>query len=71
MKTRSVEYFRLWEDHTWDTDFIDVSADTSDDKMTGAICFAAAKIEWRDEVPVIVGLYCECNDEEELDIVDD
>lgn len=27
-KTREVEYYRLWEDHTWDTDFIDIPTDT-------------------------------------------
>ena len=33
MNTRTVEYFRLWDDHTWDTDFIDIPANTPEDRL--------------------------------------
>lgn len=56
--TRSVEYYRLWGDGTWDTDFLEVPADTGDDEMEGAVREEAGRIKWRDEVPVITGLYC-------------
>jgi hypothetical protein len=64
-KNRRVEYYRLWggDSGTWDTDFIDIPADTPHDMLDKAIRQAAAKIEWQDEAPVIVGLYCnDCDD---------
>ena len=35
-KTRRVEYYRLWggDSGTWDTDFIEIPADTSDKRLT-------------------------------------
>jgi hypothetical protein len=69
-KTRQIEYYRLWSGNsgdsgTWDTDFINIAADTPDDKVDKAIRKAAAEIEWRDDVPVIVGYYCDA--EEQVD----
>ena len=68
-KTRSVEYYRLWggDSGTWDTDFIDIPADTPDDRLDEAIREAAAKIQWRDEPPVIVGCYNDGGEEVEHD----
>lgn len=71
-KTRRVEYYRLWSGNsgdsgTWDTDFIDIPANTPDDKIDGAIRKAAAKIEWRDGPPVIVGYYCDAEQGDEED----
>ena len=68
-KTRSVEYYRLWggDSGTWDTDFIDIPAETADDKLDEAIREAAAKIRWRDEPPVIVGCYNDGSEEVEYD----
>ena len=72
-KTRSVEYYRCWagdngDSGTWDTAYIDVPADTPDDKLEQAVREAAAQVEWRDgEAPVIVGLYCSNDDDEGLD----
>ena len=62
LKTRCVEYYRLWpgnggDSGTWDTNFIDVPANTPDDKLDLAIREAIAKMEWRDELPVVVGCY--------------
>ena len=58
---REVEYFRLWpgnsgDSGTWDTDFIEIPADTPDDQVDAAIREAAAKIEWQKEPPVMVGV---------------
>jgi hypothetical protein len=72
-KTRSVEYYRCWAGNggdrgTWDTDFIDIPADTPEDQIEAAVRAAAAKIKWRDnEPPVLVGLYCANDDGEEED----
>jgi hypothetical protein len=71
-RTRSVEYYRCWagnngDSGTWDTVSIDVPADTPEDKLEEAVREAVAKIDWRDgEAPVIVGLYCANDDEEEI-----
>lgn len=65
-----MEYYRLWDygrgtGGNWDTDFIDIPADTPDDKVEEAIREAASKVKWdKDESPVIVGLYCDQHDEE-------
>jgi hypothetical protein len=71
-KTRRVEYYRLWSGNsgdsgTWDTDFIAIPADTSDDKVDNAIRKAAAKIKWRDAPPVIVGYYCDADEQGDED----
>ena len=57
MKTRSVEYFRLWDDHTWDTEFIDIPAETPVDRLENAIREAVRLIDWDLDVPIAVGLY--------------
>lgn len=69
-ETRQIEYYRLWpgnsgDSGTWDTDFIDIPADTPNDKVDEAIRKAAAKVKWRDSPPVIVGCYCDSDREEE------
>jgi hypothetical protein len=71
MTTRTVEYFRLWDNRTWDTDFIDLPADTPNDKLEDAVREAAAKIEWDSEVPVVVGLYNEGVEEDGADLTDE
>jgi hypothetical protein len=73
-KTRSVEYYRCWagnngDSGTWDTAYIDVPADTPEDRLEEAVREAVAKIDWHDgEAPVLVGLYCAGgeSDEEEM-----
>jgi hypothetical protein len=69
-KTRRVEYYRLWagnsgDSGTWDTDFIDIPVDTPGDKVGEAIRKAAVKIKWRDDVPVLVGYYCDADTEDD------
>jgi len=71
-KTRRVEYYRLWSGNsgdsgTWDTDFINIQADTPDDKVDNAIRQAAVKIKWRDAPPVIVGYYCDADEQGDED----
>jgi hypothetical protein len=68
-KTRRVEYYRLWggDSGTWDTDFINIPTDTSDDKVDEAIRKAAGKIKWRDGPPVIVGYYCDSDEQGDED----
>ena len=65
-KARRVEYYRLWggDSGTWDTDFIDIPADTPDGMTDRAIRSAATKIKWRDGPPVIVGNYCDADEAE-------
>lgn len=65
MKTRTVEYFRLWDDHTWDTDFIDIPTDTPDDRLEKAVREAAEKLEWDGDIPLLVGFYHAGEDEDE------
>ena len=71
-KTRPVEYYRLWggDSGTWDTDFVEVPAETPDDQIEEAVQKAVAKIKWREESPVIVGVYCAPDPEEEDDALD-
>ena len=69
-KTRRVEYYRLWagnsgDSGTWDTDFVEIAADTRDDAVDNAIRRAAGKIKWREDRPVIVGYYCDAGDAED------
>jgi hypothetical protein len=76
-KTRTVEYFRGWagnggDSGTWDTDYVDIPADTPDDKVQQAIEAACARIEWRDgEAPVLVGLYGDGDDPDAAEAGDD
>jgi len=52
---RTVEYYRLWADHTWDTDFIDIPVETEEYVYDNAVRAAANVIDWGDESPVDVG----------------
>jgi hypothetical protein len=69
-KTRLIEYFRLWpgnngDSGTWDTDFISIPANTPAEKIVEAVQKAAAAIRWREEPPVIVGVYNASKEEED------
>jgi len=54
---RWVEYFRCWGDRTWDTDIIEIPADTPPDKLNEAVHEAACSIDWTAEPPDFVGFY--------------
>ena len=62
--TRTVEYYRLWDDRTWDTDFIAIPADTPEDKLEEAVRAAADTVDWRCDMPVAVGLSCSMDEED-------
>jgi hypothetical protein len=75
-RTIKLEYYRLWagnqgDSGTWDTDVIEVPADTPVDRYDEVIREAAAQIPWRDDAPVIVGHYSGPRDEDELEIAPD
>lgn len=62
MKMRQIEYYRLWagsngDSGTWDADYVEIPADTPEDKIEEAVKEAARRIEWRDEVPVDFGVF--------------
>jgi hypothetical protein len=72
-KTRPIEYYRLWpgnggDSGTWDTDFVQIAADTPDDKIEEAVQQAVAKIKWRDQPPAITGIYSVPTPEEDEDL---
>lgn len=64
---RTVEYYRLWDDHTWDTDFIDVPVNTPEEELDEAVRKAASEISWVDDIPAIVGVYNSGDEEEEIE----
>ncbi len=54
--------YRLWggnsgDSGAWDTDFLDIPADTPDEQIEAAVQKAVAKIKWRDEPPILTGVY--------------
>ena len=64
MKTKTVEYWRMWTEHgdsgTWDTDYVDIPADTPDDKaeaLDAAVRKVCEGIVWRESAPLLVGFY--------------
>jgi hypothetical protein len=67
MKTRQVEYYRLWGgDHgTWDTDFVQIPEDTPEEKLEAAVREAISRIDWTDEAPVATGIYSAPQPDEE------
>jgi hypothetical protein len=57
-----IEYYRLWPGNSgnsgiWDTGFIEIPAETPEDRLNHALQEAAATISWCQEKPVLVGLY--------------
>ena len=69
-KTREIEYYRLWpggsgDSGTWDTDFVEIPADTPEDEIAEAVEKAASKIQWRDQPPILTGVYSAPQPEEE------
>lgn len=66
-ETRTVEYYRMWDGGQWDTDSIDVPYDTNEEGMDLAVQVAVSMINWRDEIPVFVGVYHIPGEEEDED----
>lgn len=68
--TREVEYYRCWPGNgfdtgTWDTDFLEIPANTPDDRLDEAVREAASKLQWRSDPPVFVGFYADAQTNEE------
>jgi hypothetical protein len=61
----TVEYYRLWPDHTWDTDFIKIPGMNSNLDLNTQINNAVCDMRWEKGGPVAVGLYCADAGEEE------
>ena len=67
-----VEYFRCWSwdgaHREWDTDYIEIPIDTPDGELNEAVKRACAEIKWKDnKSPEIVGYYCDCEEDDDLD----
>lgn len=61
---KTVEYYRLWDNHTWDTEVLTIEARPGDD-LEKRVREVAQRIKWRDgQAPVAVGLYYVPEDEE-------
>jgi hypothetical protein len=55
--SREVEYYRLWNDHTWDTAYVEIPADTPEEQIEQAVRAAIDKLAWKRDAPVITGIY--------------
>ena len=64
--TRTVECFLCWTDNTWTTDFIEIPADTDDDRMTEVISSVVSGRRYVKDL-AFAGLYNSMDDEEEDD----
>ena len=73
---RLIEYYRLWpcglgDSGIWDTDFVEIPADTPDNQIHYAIEEAVAEMQWREEPPAITGYYSDVDTEEKDDEEDE
>jgi hypothetical protein len=69
---RQIKYYRLWpgesgDSGTWDTDFVEISANTPNDQIDQAVEKAVAAIRWRNEPPIITGIYSVPEPQEEVE----
>lgn len=65
MKTRQIEVYVGWYDHTWSTDWVDIPADTAEEKVEEtaiAALWAAFANDQPDEPIAFVGVYCTNDD---------
>ncbi len=57
--TREVEVYRCWDDRTWDTEFVEIPADTPENDIGKAAEHAALEAMRNSaDLPVVVGVYC-------------
>ena len=64
---RSVEYYRMWDDKTWDTELIEIPYETSEEGIAEAVQWAVSAISWgEDGPPMFVGVYHIPDEEEEF-----
>jgi hypothetical protein len=68
LKTREVEVYRCWEDRTWDTEFVEVPADTPEAQLA-EVCQHVALENLRNsaDLPCMVGIYWVPGEEVDLD----
>ena len=63
---REIEAYRCWDDHTWDTDMVEVPDDTPDDQLQAAVEHATLEAMRNSaDLPVMVGVYHIPDPEEE------
>ena len=55
---REIEVYRCWDDHTWDTEIVDIPADTPEEKIEEVAEKAALEaLRHSADLPVVVGVY--------------
>ena len=68
MKTLRVEYYRLWENNTWDTAFCDLPYETDEEQIVETLneYLAQSAPDFKYRTPIIYGVYSYeyINDEE-------
>ena len=73
MTTREIEVFRLWDDNTWDTEFVDVPSDVdvTDELALQHACELAtfSDLHCSADLPVVVGVYHIPNDDSDDEAV--
>jgi len=56
--TREIEVYRCWDDRTWDTELVDIPADTPKEKIEEVAASAALEgLRHSADLPVVVGVY--------------
>lgn len=56
--TREIEVYRCWDNRTWDTEFVEIPADTPEEKIEEAAGKAALEaLRHSADLPVMVGVY--------------
>ncbi len=63
-RKRTVECFLCWSDGTWSTDFVEIPADTPDDRVADVAELAIYRRQWAKDL-AFGGLYNSNDDEEE------
>ena len=56
--TREIEVYRCWDDRTWDTECVEIPADTPEEKVEEVAASAALEaLRHSADLPVVVGVY--------------
>jgi hypothetical protein len=56
--TREIEVYRCWDDRTWDTEFVEIPADTPEENIEAVAASAALEaLRHSADLPVVVGVY--------------
>ena len=55
---REIEVYRCWDDHTWDTEFVEIPDDTPDDEIgLAAEHVTLEALRHSADLPVMIGVY--------------